>query len=71
MSISVVRSIRELLLEEKAKAEKAMDLLRGEIDAAVETGGGHISREKALDYAARLETLTERIHRLRRDLAAL
>lgn len=68
--MSAVLSIRELLLAEKAKAEQALDLLRAEIDSAVEDGGGHIDRAKALDFAARLETLTERIHRLRRDLAA-
>lgn len=68
---SGVRSIRELLLEEKVRAEKALDMLRAQIDAAVENGGGHIPRERALDFGSQLEVLTERIHRLRRDLAEM
>lgn len=52
---------------ELAETEKALSLLRGEMDAAADKGG--IPREEAAVFARRMESLRDRITCLKKAIA--
>ena len=59
---------REKLQRDLIAAERERDELRGEMDAVVETGGGHVSREMAEDFRRRIEEIEARLFFLRGEL---
>jgi hypothetical protein len=47
------------------EAEDELDRLRGQMDAAVDSHGGHLPRELAEDFARRLEAVMSEIWQLK------